>query len=76
MQCANTPRNICVVSFPIMRQEYNIFQMILALWFNRGMGSEMGVAQLLALKVFSSTTLEFRQALKCHLLFGQPPPRT
>ena len=30
-----------------------------ALWFNRGMGSEMGVAQLLALKVFSSTTLEF-----------------
>ena len=30
-----------------------------ALWFNRGMGSEIGVAQLLALKVFSSTTLEF-----------------
>ena len=30
-----------------------------ALWFNRGMGSEMGVAQLLALKVFPSTTLEF-----------------
>ena len=30
-----------------------------ALWFNRGTGSEMGVAQLLALNVFSSTTLEF-----------------
>ena len=31
----------------------------IALWFNKGMGSEMGVAQLLALKVLSSTTLEF-----------------
>ena len=31
----------------------------MALWFNRGMGSEMGFAQLLALKVLSSTTLEF-----------------
>ena len=37
----------------------NYLEAISALWFNRGMGSEMGVAQLLALKVFSSTTLKF-----------------
>ena len=30
-----------------------------ALWFNRVTGSEKGVAQLLAHKVFSSTTLGF-----------------
>ena len=33
--------------------------LLTALWFNRVMGSEMGVAQLLALKVLSITTLEF-----------------
>ena len=31
----------------------------MALWFNRVTGSEKGVAQLLAHKVFSSTTLGF-----------------
>ena len=32
---------------------------VTALWFNRVTGSEKGVAQLLAHKVFSSTTLGF-----------------